>query len=134
MTGLWRLVAVVSGRPGRRGAVAVEFAMVVVPFLLIVLGLVQVGLTFGAMAALNEAATETARALELTYVDDPPTADDVLLAAQMRFKGPDPGRVTAVLDPSGSVQILRLEYDMPLLVPILDWNVTTLRAAALVNP
>jgi len=134
MTRLRRQVSGLFGRFGRRGAVAVEFSMVVLPFLLIVLGLVQVGLTFGVMAALNEAATETARALELSDTVDPPTAEDVLLAVQTRFKGPDPGRVTAVLEPSGSVQILRLEYDMPLLVPIIDWNVTTLRAAALVNP
>lgn len=129
-----RLRGHVSGLSGRRGAVAVEFAMVVVPFLLIVLGLVQVGLTFGVLAALNEAATETARAIELSVSDQPLTPDDVLLAVQARFKGPDPGRVTAVLEPSESGQILQLEYDMPLLIPILDWNVTTLRAAALVGP
>lgn len=116
---------------GRGGAAAVEFALVVLPFLLIVFGLLQVGLTYGVMASLNEAATETARALERWDEPDPP---DVVVEAQARFKGPDPSRLIAVLDDSGSGQILRLEYDMPLLVPILDWNVSTLRAAALVDP
>ncbi|MGS4946037.1 TadE family protein [Meridianimarinicoccus sp. RP-17] len=116
-----------------RGSMAVEFAFVLVPFLLIVFGLLQVGVTFGAMAALNEAATETARALELEYPDDPPTAEDVLLEARTRFKGPDPNRVAAELDNGSAGQILRLTYDVPLLIPILDWNVSRLRAAALVG-
>ncbi len=133
MSRLWGLLYGPSDTTGRRGAMAVEFALVVVPFLLIVLGLLQVGLTFGAAAALNEAATETARAIELSDPDDPPSADDVLNAAQARFKGPDPGRVSAVLEDGDTGRILRLEYDMPLLVPILDWNVSRLRAAALVG-
>lgn len=129
-----RLRGHVSGLSAQRGAVAVEFALVVLPFLLVVLGLLQVGLTLGVMAALNEAATETARALELSDSDVPPTPNEVLIAARTRFKGPDPGRVLAVLENNGSVQILRLEYNMPLLVPIIDWEVTRLRAAALVEP
>jgi len=116
-----------------RGGVAIEFAFVVVPFLLIVFGLLQVGLTFGAMAALNEAATETARALQLDYADTPPTEDDVLAEARARFKGPDPARVVAVLEDSASGRILRLSYDMPLLVPLIDWDVSRLRAAAQVG-
>lgn len=134
MTRLWRSVYGLVGRTGRRGAAAVEFAMVVVPFLLIVFALVQVGLTFGAMAALNEAATETARAIELSDAEQPPSPEDLLIAARARFKGPDPGRVTAVLEDTGTGRILRLEYDMPLLVPLRDWTVSRLRAAALVDP
>jgi hypothetical protein len=118
---------------GTRGAMAVEFALVVVPFLLIVFGLLQVGVTFGAMAALNEAATETARALELSYTDAPPTEDEVLAEARARFKGPDPDRVAAVLESGSGGRILRLTYDMPLLVPLIDWDVSRLRAAALVE-
>jgi len=120
-----------------RGAAAVEFAMVLVPFLVIVLGLLQVGLTFGTMAALNEAATETARALPLAFPDARPTPEDVLAEARARFKGPDPSRVTAVLedfDDGTAGQILRLGYDMPLVLPLIDWDVSRLRAAALVAP
>lgn len=133
MSRMRALVRGLFGAAGRRGAIAVEFALVVVPFLVIVLGLLQVGLTFGTAAALNEAATETARAIELSDPEDPLSADDVLNAAQARFKGPDPGRVTAILEDSDGGRILRLEYDMPLLVPIIDWNVSRLRAAALVG-
>lgn len=119
-----------------RGAAAVEFALVLVPFLVILLGLLQIGLTFGAMAALNEAATETARALPLAFPDASYTPEDVLAEARARFKGPDPSRVTAVLeaDETGSEQILRLGYDMPLVLPLIDWNVSRLQAAAQVRP
>jgi hypothetical protein len=116
-----------------RGSAAIEFALVVLPFLLIVFGLLQVGLTFGTMAALNEAAAETARALRLDYPETPPTQEEVLMEARARFKGPNPDRVVAVLEDSGSGPILRLSYDVPLLVPILDWDVSNLRAAALVG-
>lgn len=136
MTRVRRHVPGLRGLSGQRGAMAVEFALVVVPFLLIVLGLVQVGLTFGVMAALNEAATETARALELSDADDALTDEYAQIEARARFKGLDPGRVVAFLYDNESGQSLRLEleYDMPLLVPIRDWNVSTLRAAALVDP
>lgn len=133
MSGGCRPVRGMTGPAGQRGAMAVEFALVVLPFLIIVLGLVQVGLTFGVAAALNEAATETARAIAVAEVPDSPP-EDLLSAARARFKGPDPGRVTALLEDGASGRILRLEYDMPLLVPIPGWDVSRLRAAAQVDP
>ncbi len=120
--------------PGRSGAAAVEFALVVVPFLIIVFGLLQVGFTYAVMATLNEAATETARALQLSFPDSTPTPADALREARARFKGPNPARLTVELEPSDAGQILRLGYDVPLLLPILDWDVSHLQAEALVDP
>ena len=119
----------------RTGAAAVEFAMVLVPFLLILFGLLQVGFTYGVMATLNEAATETARALTLSASEDgPATLEAAMIEARARFKGPDPGRLqVALLEATGAGQILRLRYEVPLLLPILDWDVTRLQAEALVG-
>ena len=108
-----------TGIAGRSGAAAVEFALVVVPFLVIVFGLLQVGFTYGVMATLNEAATETARALHLSFPDSTPTPEDALREARARFKGPNPERLTVELEPAEAGQILRLGYDVPLLLPIL---------------
>lgn len=119
----------------RAGAAAVEFALVLVPFLLILFGLLQVGFTYGVMATLNEAATETARALTLSASEtDPPTPEAALIEARARFKGPNAERLQVALIATEAGQILRLGYEVPLLLPILDWDVTRLQAEALVGP
>ena len=49
------------GRPSERGQAMVEFAMVLLPLLLIVVGIIQFGLLFGANVTLTNAAREAAR-------------------------------------------------------------------------
>lgn len=124
----------IVGLSDRSGAVAVEFALVVVPFLVIVFGIMQVAFTFGLMATLNEAATETARTLQLEFVETSPTLADAVREARARFKGPDPARLIISLEPTQGGQILRLAYDVPLFLPILEWNVTQVEANAMVMP
>lgn len=129
-----RVARLVRGLSDRSGAVAVEFALVVVPFLIIVFGIMQVAFTFGLMATLNEAATETARALQLEFSQSTPALADADREARARFKGPNPSRLIVLLEPTSGGQILRLAYDVPLFLPILDWNVTRVQADALVSP
>jgi hypothetical protein len=50
-----------SPRPGERGQAMVEFAMVMLPLLLLVVGIIQFGLIFGANVSLTNAAREAAR-------------------------------------------------------------------------
>lgn len=129
-----RVGRLVAGLSDRSGAVAVEFALVVVPFLIIVFGIIQVAFTFGLMATLNEAATETARTLQLEFSETTPALADAEREARARFKGPDPARLIISLEPTTGGQILRLAYDVPLFLPILDWNVTRVQADAMVSP
>jgi hypothetical protein len=51
-----------SPRPRERGQAMVEFAMVMLPLLLIIVGIIQFGLLFGANVSITNAAREGARA------------------------------------------------------------------------
>lgn len=129
-----RFARIVVQLSNRSGAVAVEFALVIVPFLIIVFGIMQVAFTFGLMATLNEAATETARTLQLEFPLNTPALSDADREARARFKGPDPSRLIVLLEPTAGGQILRLAYDVPLFLPIFDWSVARVHADALVLP
>lgn len=50
-----------SGSPNEKGAVAVEFALVIPIFLMLVFGIVEFGRAFNIQVSLSEAARETAR-------------------------------------------------------------------------
>ena len=56
-------------RPRERGQAMVEFAAVLLPVLLIVVGIIQFGLLFGANVTLTNAAREAARAATIEPVD-----------------------------------------------------------------
>ena len=56
-------------RPRERGQAMVEFAAVLLPILLIVVGIIQFGLIFGANITLTNAAREAARAATIEPVD-----------------------------------------------------------------
>lgn len=56
-------------RPRERGQAMVEFAAVLLPVLLIVVGIIQFGLLFGANVTLTNAAREAARAATIESVD-----------------------------------------------------------------
>ncbi|SDP37734.1 Flp pilus assembly protein TadG [Arthrobacter sp. ok909] len=61
-----------AGRPGslkEKGAVAVEFALVLPIFLVLVLGIVEFSRAFNIQVSLSEAARETARYTAIHYAD-----------------------------------------------------------------
>lgn len=58
-----------SRRPAERGAAAVEFAIVLLPLLMLLLGIVEFGRVYSAQLNLQHAARDTARELAL-YQDD----------------------------------------------------------------
>ncbi|BAS10180.1 conserved hypothetical protein [Arthrobacter sp. Hiyo4] len=53
--------AFLSGSPSEKGAVAVEFALVIPIFLMLVFGIIEFGRAFNIQVSLSEAARETAR-------------------------------------------------------------------------
>lgn len=57
------------GRPRDRGQAMVEFAMVLLPLLLIIVGIIQFGLLFGANVTLTNASREAARAATISRYD-----------------------------------------------------------------
>jgi len=56
--------------PKDRAAVAVEFAFLVMPFLIMLIGIVEVGLFFGTAVMLEGAATDTARLIRTGQLKD----------------------------------------------------------------
>jgi Flp pilus assembly protein TadG len=58
-----------SGSQGERGAVAVEFALVLPVFLMLVLGIFEFGRAFNIQVSLSEAARESARYTAVHYAD-----------------------------------------------------------------
>jgi Flp pilus assembly protein TadG len=59
----------VPRRPAERGQAMVEFAAVLLPIMLIVVGIIQFGLIFGANVTLTNAAREAARAATIQSYD-----------------------------------------------------------------
>ena len=59
-----------SGRVAARGQALVEFAAVLLPILLLIVGVVQFGLLFGANVTLTNAARESARAATIYIYDN----------------------------------------------------------------
>ena len=58
---LWGSTPTLRRRPGDRGAVAVEFALVLVPLVMLVFGIITSGLAFGQVIATTNAVREGAR-------------------------------------------------------------------------
>ena len=71
----------------RSGATAIEFAMVAPIFFLIMLGLLEIGITYGAQAQLQYAANEAARQVRTGQVHAkvmPQIAEDIANEARRR--------------------------------------------------
>ena len=105
---LWRAM---PGRPGegRRdddGAAAVEFALVVVPLILLVFGIIAFGIVFAQQLALNNSAREAARWGVVRTVDGGAGRDcrDVLAAARVSAGaiGMDPVEVGVTVSRAGA--------------------------------
>ncbi|MGH2454748.1 MAG: TadE/TadG family type IV pilus assembly protein [Candidatus Limnocylindria bacterium] len=81
------------GTPAPRGQALVEFAFVLLPVLLLIVGIIQFGLLFGANVTLTNAAREAARAGTIYTYDNSHTkawndaqrCGDVVQAAQQSF-------------------------------------------------
>lgn len=62
-----RGIAMRERRPADAGAVAVEFALVLVPLMVVVMGIIGFGIVFSQKQALSNAARDAARAGVVTY-------------------------------------------------------------------
>lgn len=65
----WRRAARRAGSKKEQGAVAVEFALVLPIFLMLVLGIFEFGRAFNIQVSLSEAARESARYVAVHYAD-----------------------------------------------------------------
>lgn len=119
---------------GSSGAAAVEFGLILVPFLIIIFGIIQVAYTFFLLSNLNEVATVTARTIQLTITESAPTVTVVQKEALSNIKGLDPNRLTIGLEPMPKGYLLMLTYNVPVFLPIFDWSVTEVRSNAIILP
>ncbi|WP_181905883.1 TadE/TadG family type IV pilus assembly protein [Microbacterium bovistercoris] len=77
-----------------RGAAAVEFAFIMLPLMLIVLGIIQFGLLFNAQVSVSNAAREAARVMAIQEGEDGAegNAQDAAVSAFVPVIGPDLSR------------------------------------------
>jgi Flp pilus assembly protein TadG len=104
---------------GSRGATAVEFALVALPFVILMLGLIEFGRALHIRNGMDNAADRAQRQIIL---DAAATSSSLTTSARATFLAGDPGKLLVVLSEgtSGSTtyRIVELSYTMTLLVPI----------------
>ena len=104
---------------GSRGATAVEFALVALPFVILMLGLIEFGRALHIRNGLDNAADRAQRQI---IIDATATSTSLTTSARATFLAGDPGKLLVVLSEgtSGSTtyRTVELSYTMTLLVPI----------------
>lgn len=104
---------------GSRGATAVEFALVALPFVILMLGLIEFGRALHIRNGMDNAADRAQRQIIL---DAAATSSSLTTSARATFLAGDPSKLLVVLSEgtSGSTtyRIVELSYTMTLLVPI----------------
>ncbi len=120
---------------GSRGATAVEFALVALPFVILMLGLIEFGRALHIRNGLDNAADRAQRQI---IIDAAATSTSLTASARATFLAGDANKLLVVLSEgtSGSTtyRTVDLSYTMTLLVPIPmsgDVVLTTSRKVAL---
>ncbi len=120
---------------GSRGATAVEFALVALPFVILMLGLIEFGRALHIWNGLDNAADRAQRQI---IIDAAATSTSLTASARATFLAGDANKLLVVLSEgtSGSTtyRTVDLSYTMTLLVPIPmsgDVVLTTSRKVAL---
>lgn len=72
-------------KPEDKGASAVEFAIVLIPLLMIIFGIISFGLTFSNSLALENAAREAARFAAAYPVEDAPAVDGAAAGTELAW-------------------------------------------------
>ncbi len=121
----------------RRGATAVEFALVALPFVMLLLGLIEFGRALHIKNGLDYAADRTQRQI---IIDGTANSTELASGARKAFLAGDPNKlqVTLAAGSSGGTNFrtVRLSYAMTLLVPIpkgVDVVLSTSRKVVLAN-
>lgn len=120
---------------GSRGATAVEFALVALPFVILMLGLIEFGRALHIRNGLDNAADRAQRQI---IIDAAATSTSLTASARATFLAGDANKLLVVLSEgtsgSTSYRTVDLSYTMTLLVPIPmsgDVVLTTSRKVAL---
>lgn len=104
---------------GSRGATAVEFALVALPFVILMLGLIEFGRALHIRNGLDNAADRAQRQI---IIDAAATSTSLTASARATFLAGDANKLLVVLSEgtSGSTtyRTVDLSYTMTLLVPI----------------
>lgn len=104
---------------GTRGATAVEFALVALPFVILMLGLIEFGRALHIRNGLDNAADRAQRQI---IIDAAATSTSLTTSARATFLAGDPDKLQVILSEgtSGSTnyRTVKLSYTMTLLIPI----------------
>ena len=103
----------------RTGAAAVEFALVGLPFILLLLGLVEFGRGLHIRNAMDAAADRAQRVIIIDPLEDTSVVEDEILAS---FPVGQPEKLSISHDIYAAAdvnfRVVRLQYDMQLLLPM----------------
>ena len=113
-----------------RGAVAVEFALIVPVLVMLIFGIVEFGRGYNAKVTVTHAAREGARVLALT--GDPVAAED---AAKNAATSLDPGAITVTSSgcTPGSPASVTVAYPFTYNVPLVGGGTETLSAVGVMR-
>lgn len=113
MKALFRFLA------GRRGATAIEFAFLALPFVILLLGLIEFGRALHIRNGLDNAADRAQRQI---IIDAAATSTSLTTSARDTFLAGDPAKLEVLLSEGASgdtaYRMLQLSYTMTLLIPI----------------
>lgn len=124
-------------KKGQLGSALIEFALLIPVFMMIVVGIVDLGRAVWAKSSLGYLAGETARyaSMHSTRSNDPVTSGDVFKYVEQRAIGLNPEHLTVDTTwvpnnaPGGVVRI-NLSYDFQFLTPLIPTDQITLTANA----
>ncbi|RMD81394.1 MAG: hypothetical protein D6815_11910 [Candidatus Dadabacteria bacterium] len=130
-------VKVAAARRRQRGTSLVEFALLIPVFMMIVVGIVDLGRAVWAKSSLGYLAGETARyaAMHSARSNDPATAGDISKYVEQRAVGLNPKhlKVATTWAPNnapGGVVRINLTYDFRFITPLIPTDQLTLTANA----
>lgn len=86
---------------GQRGAVAVEFAIIMVPLFLMLIGAIEFGRVYSQLQVYQGGAREYARCLAVQASDAPCDPYTNLVAHLGGYPAPPPGSITVTVTPGG---------------------------------
>lgn len=122
-------------RSGSRGATAIEFALLALPFVILIIGLIEFGRALHIRNSLDNSADRAQRQI---IIDAASTSTSLTATARDAFLAGDPTKLQVVLSDGTSgttnYRTIQLSYTMNLLIPIPtggDVTLTTSRKVVL---